>query len=873
MFVHCRQGESFRLLVVLSVIFLATSCGGAAPPATTVGPPAWASPPKATAVPAADEHPRLFFDANEIPDLQAKAATSHREIWIPIKDFADSLIGTLPPSSAPPDGNVDFYRRQGNQLIALSFACIITENDSYCDLAKTYLLTYASWQQWGDANWRGLGHAHMLLGNAIAYDWLYNTLTPEERQTVRESLAEWAHRMYEASSQPYQESWNNWWRKSYLQNHYWIANSALGVAGLALLGDEPLSPCTVSASRDANLHAGPGTGYTVVGSLRAGESADVSGQAVGTDGFVWWLLKDGMWVHSDVVDETEGCENLQSTPQMWIDHARTQISIGGGILNEIGDGSWHEGIPYQNYMLTMSLPFMVNLRELQGIDILPHAYLHNYTYWRLYNYLPNGDFILPYGDFEWSWSNGYAPQNLLRFVASEYDDGYAEWTAQQIIESGGRATRDAPWLVFEFLYYDATITPQPPTDLPGAREFPDLEAVIWRTGWGEDDLVFGLKTGAYGGRFAFGTFIRGTYPWEPPCSSTGCQLNMEHDHDDANGFYLFGGGHWLAPENVEYDLYTTASHNTLLIDGQGQYRPPHDHYGQYPEDFINSDGFLEATANSPHFNYVAADATQRYRNIQDLEDFTRHVVFIRPDYLVVLDNLAAGAPHQYEWVAHFGESVSVEGNWIRGNAGGGQVLGVAVVFPQPFQAIVGNDVYPYVHTQPVSSVRDICLIHVLYPTDDASWDARPTATLLDDAGGTAVVRVQMNDGSGRSDDILSACAHTSTTDFGTYYYDGQVAVVTRGADNELRRLFVYGGTFLSERTMGEQALVSNLNGNEPFEATYLGETITVYGNISTEVALYAPQLEQLVVNGTPWPFTRSGDYITFGKGTPAAELP
>ena len=35
-------------------------------------------------------HPRLFFGPGDIPTLQAKAATTHQEIWIPIRDYADS---------------------------------------------------------------------------------------------------------------------------------------------------------------------------------------------------------------------------------------------------------------------------------------------------------------------------------------------------------------------------------------------------------------------------------------------------------------------------------------------------------------------------------------------------------------------------------------------------------------------------------------------------------------------------------------------------------------------------------------------------------------------------------------------------------------
>lgn len=737
-------------------------------------------------------HPRLFFSQNDIATLQAQAATTHQEIWIPIRDYVDSQLGTVPPESVPPDTDGETFVNYGNQVIALAFACVISEDASYCDLAKTYLLTYAGWEHWDEDGQRSRGHAHMLLGSTIAYDWLYEALSPTERQTVRESLASWAQKMYEASEGPYQGLWENFWHTSYLQNHYWVTHSALGMAGLALLGEEDRA-------------------------------------------------------------------------QTWIDQAVSKLSRGRYVLNGIGDGSWHESIYYQNYALTVSLPFLVNLRRIQGTDLLPHAYLRNYPYWRIYNHIPNStQFILAYGDFEWTWIDSEAPQNVLRFAANEYGDGYAEWMAQQLTTAGGRFASlwSSPWYVFEFLYYDPMINPQSTGDLEKARVFPDLEGVIWRTGWDEDDLIFGLKTGAYGGRFAFNTFTQEIYPWEPPCADTECSLATGHDHDDTNGFYIHRAGHWLAPETVGVDISATAAHNALVIDGQGQYRPPDDHYGMYPEDYFGSDGYLKAAASTPNFNYVAADATRRYKNIADFEDITRHVVFVRPDYFVMLDNLAADAPHQYDWVCHFGESVSIGGDWIRGDAGGGQILGVGVVAPRPFQAITGNDGQPYVHIRPTSPVDDVRLIHVLYPTDDASWNARPSGTVLDDTGHAVAVRVQRNDGSDRIDDILLTYTQSITKmAVGPYTYNGQVAVVTQGTDGDLERLFVHGGTVLIDEVMGE-VLVS-LDRGEEFEVTYSDQTVAVSGNTFIQATLYAPQAEHLTLNEVPWSFTRSGDHITF----------
>lgn len=740
----------------------------------------------------ANQHPRLFFTASEIAALQTKAATTHQEIWLPIKEYTDSELGFTPPAQPPADSGVTTYRNYGNMLISFAFTCVITGQSNHCGLAKTYLLTYAGWNQWGEQNYRDLGHAHMLLGNAIAYDWLYNYLTPSERQIVRQSLADWAQKMYEASSGPREEGWSNWWRKSYMQNHHWINNSALGIAGLALLGED-------------------------------------------------------------------------SHAQLWVNQATDQMSRVQYLLNNIADGSWHEGYHYQGYGLTLSLPFIYNLKRIQGTEIIPDIYLQNYTHWRIYNHLPDtSQVILAYGDFEWDWG-GYEAHNILRFIASEYGNGHAEWMAQQLIAADGRKANVwvTPWYVFEFFYYNPAIPQLSPVQLTRAQVFSDLEGVIWRTGWDSNDLIFALKTGAYGGRFAFDTFTQAIYPWENPCQQSGCQLNAGHGHDDMNGFYIYNAGHWLAPEREGVNQSSTSLHNTLLIDGQGQYRPADDNYDT-PTNFSGSDGFLEFTANTLNFDYVAADATRRYKNIAGIEDITRHVLFVRPNYFIMLDNLAANAPHQYEWVSHFGQSVSVEGNWVRGNANSNQVLGVGVVSPPSFQTTTGNDGYPYVRIRPASDVANTQLIHLLYPTTNSQWHTRPAVSVTANTGETVVLNVQLNDGSNRRDDVILTYNDppiSSAAISVPYDFNGNVAVVSKGPGGTLQRLFVFGAASIKDQTT-DTMLVSNLNPEQPFEAIYSGQTVAVSGSISTEIVLYAPQVEILTVNSIPMMYNRSGDFIT-----------
>ena len=68
--------------------------------------------------------------------------------------------------------------------------------------------------------------------------------------------------------------------------------------------------CEVSSGGTVNLRQGPGTNYSIVGSLSFGQTMSATGQAQGTDGYIWWNLSNGAWVRSDVVEEGGDCAAL-----------------------------------------------------------------------------------------------------------------------------------------------------------------------------------------------------------------------------------------------------------------------------------------------------------------------------------------------------------------------------------------------------------------------------------------------------------------------------------------------------------------------------------------------------------------------------------
>jgi hypothetical protein len=765
---------------------------------------------------SAAQHPRLFFSGQDVLPLRQAGRTTHAEIRQPILEYATSLLGS-PPPAYPAQADYSAFTNAANRLIPLAFAYTVTGDERFSDLTREHLLAYAAWEYWGGDSALGdrdLTLSFMLKANALAYDWVYERLSETDRATVRTALAQHAQEQYLAATSPYTSTWRNWWPHSFAQNHWHVNNTAIGIAALALEGED---------------------GRTAV----------------------------------------------------WLDHVIDQMEINGYVMEGIHDGTWHEGVYYQNMMFTLSLPFFYNLERLKGQDLLPDAYLENFVLWKLYNYLPGThQFTMSYSSFfvDWGWNAG-DHQNVLRLTARRYRSGYAEWLAQQIVAADGRypTVYHAPNYVFEFLYYDPTVTPVPPTALPHDRTFSDLEGVIWRTGWGSDDIVFGLRTGPYGGRFLYQTYLDDAYPF----SMVGDELNVGHDQPDANTFYLYKGGTDLSSElPIRAREGTTQLHNTLLVDGQDQYFA-----NWHNRVDADTDARLEAVYGTPGFSYLASDATNRYREKNDdgpgspgdwvISAFTRHVLFAKPDYLVMVDDIRSDTTHRYDWICHAeeGGAITVQGDWVKGAASGGDVLGVKVLAPSGFAYETGTSTHaytghekPYVRVRPAANVADVRFVTLLYPTDETSWGSRPAVSLLADTGQAAGLRVALD---GTRDHLIRYGAGEQVS-VGEYVLAGAVASVYKDGGGDLTRLFLGNGRSVSDGG-GARVLIQS---QSPItvEAVYSGTALALYGDDPDGLKVYGPAVDtgQVTVNDEEAIAVRIGDYVVVYaettlvlRGTPA----
>jgi hypothetical protein len=195
-----------------------------------------------------DAHPRLFVTPDTLEDLRNKRQRSAvaRLIWTNISNKALALaFSPMPPypPHASPGGVFDVVQwRAGidiandivNRLDTVGFAYLISGTQMYADAAKKLLVHVAKWDP-NDTTSRTANDEismRLLYVMSRAYDWLYDALTPEEREIVQQSIRERGNDVYIRM-----RSIN--FEKTLLDNHLVRTIGFLGQAAIAFLGEIP----------------------------------------------------------------------------------------------------------------------------------------------------------------------------------------------------------------------------------------------------------------------------------------------------------------------------------------------------------------------------------------------------------------------------------------------------------------------------------------------------------------------------------------------------------------------------------------------------------------------------------------------------------
>ena len=291
------------------------------------------------------------------------------------------------------------------------------------------------------------------------------------------------------------------------------------------------------------------------------------------------------------------------------------------------DGGWHEGVNYwSSYQLRFTWWADI-MREAFGIDAFDKPYYSKAGYYAMYLMPPNkvggglGDLTAK----RTSKSN----RELLSVLAAQAQNGNWRWYVDQLggpAESGG------------YIGFIRGALPDvkavAPDDLPVSRLF---------EGTGQAYLNTDLTDASESVQVVFKSSPFGTY---------------SHGYEANNSFLLWGYGKRLLIRSGYRDSYgsdhhsgwmwSTRSVNNITVNGKGQFRRTSRAIGEIT-DF----------KTTPSIDIVVGEAADAYE--VDLERFTRTIIFIKPELVIVYDRLIAAEPSTFEYWLHAINKIGVDG--------------------------------------------------------------------------------------------------------------------------------------------------------------------------------------------------------------------
>ena len=323
-------------------------------------------------------------------------------------------------------------------------------------------------------------------------------------------------------------------------------------------------------------------------------------------------------------------------PGRWLRMGLEKLRLMADALGE--DGASAEGLAYGQYHADFLLKSMYLGEQLLGIDTLTDsAFFRNFPSYLLYNMLPR-PLWSPNSTFlylsDTNGSHWYGPDSHLRLVARRFRDAHAQWLADETARAGVNGESSC---FLNLLWYDETVDPAPPAELPTLRHFTDKDLVLLRSGWDDDAAVMAVKCGPSNGHHAARRYRN--------------NVGGGHMHPDAGHVVLHAGGDWLLIDDG-YTKKFTAYQNTVLVNGIGQLGEGATWFEDLEFRRGHPEGRILRAEEGAALDYVIADAAPPYQADARLTKFLRHVLYLKPDVWVLVDELAAEQPSTFEGRFH-----------------------------------------------------------------------------------------------------------------------------------------------------------------------------------------------------------------------------
>ena len=308
------------------------------------------------------------------------------------------------------------------------------------------------------------------------------------------------------------------------------------------------------------------------------------------------------------------------------------------------DGSWGEGVQYWQYGTGYFLRFL-EAAESAGFK----NYYKNYEWLKKTGYFPiyfslpgNQSKVINFSD---CGTDRYLPAFLFYLPAQKYHNPHFQDFGKKI-----QATEPHKFSWLDFLFYDAAVHSEDYTKLPLFKHFDDHGFVTMRSAWEKGSTAVAFRCGPAPGhrnqknpnRVQFKGFGPG------------------HQQPDINSFVVFAQNEWLVIDPGYTHLKETRNYNTILVNDFGQAGA-----GGNWLDFMEFESRepvpkIVYTEHNQELDYLIGDAGNIYVDEAELQSFKRHLIFLKPDIIIIYDEIAAKKTSVFDWQLQLNEIAEIE---------------------------------------------------------------------------------------------------------------------------------------------------------------------------------------------------------------------
>ena len=432
------------------------------------------------------------------------------------------------------------------------------------------------------------------------------------------------------------------------------------------------------------------------------------------------------------------------------------------------DGGWHQGMGYWRSYIQRFTWWADIMREAMGVDAFDKPYFSKVGYYPMY-LQPPGTRGGGFGDLT---AHLVSAQNrgVMALFAAQARNPYWQW----YVEAHGELPSEPGYVGF----VRGALPPveaKRPVDLPTSRCF---------RGTGQAALNTNLEDARNNVEVIFKSSPLGSH---------------SHGYEAQNSFLLYAFGERLLIRTGRRDIHGSEHHrrwmhhtksvNCITVNGKGQLPNSSEALGEILE-----------FHTSRHLDYVSGEASRAYAG--KLERFTRRILFVKPEAILIFDTLRAPDPASFEWRLHAPVEMDIRNQRdvrVVNGAAGCQVsflwpdnlaLSQTDRFEPPPRARIKLVEYHLTAT-PSAPARERTFVTLLRPHRSGET-LEGEAELVDIDGGYAVT-IPLAEG--RASVLLQSSSGSVLTGAGIRT-DGEVGAATFDAAGEVKETFVAAGTLV-----------------------------------------------------------------------------